>query len=59
MNTQFRSYTDILQHCTWIVVCPVNTGDGKGIGKAIPVQAWTGREGSRRLRLPDFKTVGT
>ena len=27
--------------------------------KVIPLQAWTGREGSRRLRLPDFKTVGT
>ena len=27
--------------------------------KAIPLQAWKGREGSRRLRLPDFKTVGT
>jgi hypothetical protein len=22
--------------------------------KAIPLQAWTGLEGSRRLRLPDF-----
>jgi hypothetical protein len=22
--------------------------------KAIPLQAWTGPEGSRRLRLPDF-----
>jgi hypothetical protein len=32
---------------------------GKGKGKAIPLQAWTGREGSRRLRLPDFKTIGT
>jgi len=32
---------------------------GKGKGKAIPLQAWTGPEGSRRLRLPDFKTVGT
>jgi len=31
----------------------------KGEGKAIPLQAWTGREGSRRLRLPYFKTVGT
>jgi hypothetical protein len=29
------------------------------IGKAIPLQAWTGREVSRRLRLPDFKTIGT
>jgi hypothetical protein len=28
-------------------------------GKAIPFQALTGPEGSRRLRLPDFKTVGT
>jgi len=27
--------------------------------KAIPLQAWTGPEGSRRLRLPDFKTVST
>ena len=27
--------------------------------KAIPLQAWTGLEGSRRLRLPDFKTDGT
>jgi hypothetical protein len=27
--------------------------------KAIPLQAWTGREGSRRLRLPDFKIIGT
>ena len=31
----------------------------KGKRKAIPLQAWTGREGSRRLRLPDFKTIGT
>ena len=28
-------------------------------GKEISLQAWTGPEGSRRLRLPDFKTIGT
>ena len=28
-------------------------------GKALPLQVWTGPEGSRRLRLPDFKTIGT
>ena len=28
-------------------------------GNAIPLQAWTGPEGSRRLRLPDFKTIST
>jgi len=27
--------------------------------KVIRVRTWTGPEGSRRLRLPDFKTVGT
>jgi hypothetical protein len=27
--------------------------------KAVPLQAWTGPEGSRRLRLPVFKTIGT
>jgi hypothetical protein len=28
-------------------------------GKAIPLQAWTGPEGSRKLKLPDFMTIGT
>jgi hypothetical protein len=28
-------------------------------GKAIPLQALTDPEGSRRLRLPDLKTIGT
>jgi len=31
---------------------------GKGKGIATPLQAWTGPEGSRKLRLPDFKTIG-
>jgi hypothetical protein len=28
-------------------------------GKAIPLQALAGPEDSRRLRLPDFKKIGT
>ena len=28
-------------------------------GKAVPLQAWTGPEGSRSLRLPDFMTIST
>ena len=28
-------------------------------GKAIPTQTWIGPEGSRRLRLSDFETIGT
>jgi len=38
-------------------------GLNKAVGvlkvKAIPLQVWTGPEGSRRLRLPDFRIVGT
>ena len=30
---------------------------GKGKGKAIPLQAWSTPEGSRKLRLPDFVTT--
>jgi hypothetical protein len=29
------------------------------MGKAIPIEAWTDPVGSRRLRLPDFKTIDT
>jgi len=35
------------------------TGVASGKGRAIPVQAWIGPKGSRRLRLPDFKRNGT
>jgi phosphoribulokinase len=31
----------------------------KGKGKTIQLQAWTDPEGSRRLRVSDFKTFGT
>ena len=27
--------------------------------KTIPLLTWTGPEGSRKFRLPDFKTFGT
>jgi len=27
-------------------------------GKSVPLQSWTGPEGSRKLRLPDFVTAG-
>ena len=26
-------------------------------GKAVPLQAWSGPEGSRKLKLPDFMTT--
>ena len=39
-------------------VC-VATLNGEGKGKTISVYSWTGPEGSRRMRLPDFKAFGT
>jgi hypothetical protein len=31
--------------------------EGKGKGKGIPLQAWGGPEGSRKLRFPHFMTT--
>jgi hypothetical protein len=44
----------LIKVCTVAKITTVTTE-----GKVIPLQAWTGPEGSRRLRLPDFKTIGT
>jgi hypothetical protein len=44
-----RVWTDIV---LWY-----NLNNGKGKGKAMPLQAWRDPEGFRRLRLPDFKTA--
>ena len=30
---------------------------GKGKGKSVPLQAWSGPEDSRKLRFPDFMTT--
>jgi len=30
---------------------------GVGRGKAVPIHAWSGRAGSRKLRFPDFMTT--
>jgi len=34
-----------------------NATQVKGKGKAVPLQAWSGPEGSRKLRFPDFVTT--
>ena len=34
-----------------------NSPEYKGKGKAVPLQAWSGPEGSRKLRFPDFITT--
>jgi hypothetical protein len=45
--------------CVQLEVTGNQNDNGYSKGKAIPLQALTGPEGSRRLRLPDFKTIGT
>ena len=30
---------------------------GKGKGNSVPLQAWSGPEGSRKLRFPDYMTT--
>ena len=42
-----------------VPLCILKDKIGKSKSKLIPLQAWTDLEVSRRLRLPDFKTVGT
>jgi len=46
--------------CSVVSVLVISFANSRLVNdKAIPVQAWTGPEGSRRLRLPDFKMGGT
>jgi hypothetical protein len=37
--------------------CPLLTGKVKDEGKAVLLQAWSGPEGSRKLRFPDYMTT--
>ena len=51
----------LLQLCPKVVKHPVYINSPICMyvckGKAIPLQAWTGPEGSRKLGLPDFVTT--
>jgi len=65
-NAGFEYYsTDVCMHLLCVVfycvstVLTTNRPLVRVKGKAIPLQAWTGPEGSRKLRLPDFMTIGT
>ena len=45
----------LLQNC--LMTVHLLKEKSKGKGKTTTLQAWTGPEGSRRLGLPDFKTI--
>ena len=54
VNSQAEQY---LEKCNvFYAVVTLYTSKFKK-GKAVPLQAWTGPEGSRKLRLPDFVTT--
>ena len=40
-----------------MVVVKLDITERTGKGKTIPLQAWSGPEGSRKLRSPDFMTT--
>ena len=55
-----KRFSDFSKHPGWLWCKhsqPLNIQRVKG--KAILLQAWTGPEGSRNLRLPDFETICT
>ena len=52
------SYTSTPPTPSWLAPRQIDISKVKVKVKAIPLQAWTGPEGSRSLRLPDFKTIG-
>jgi hypothetical protein len=46
-------------NCLFLLLLQIWGHEDLPKGKAIPVQAWSGPEISRKLRLPDFKTIVT
>jgi len=46
-------------HTSVMIMLQVCVQQVKGKGKACPKEARTGSEGSRKLRLPEFKTIRT
>jgi len=52
-----NKYIIISLSSTYREKCVHHLGVHKGKGKAVPIQAWTGPEGSRKLRFPDFVTT--
>jgi hypothetical protein len=59
--TRFRRQTNHFVKTRVGTVCKkaFQTVPIRGKEIAIPLKAWTGPEGSRSLRLPDFNTIGT
>ena len=46
-----------MNECVWCTGGRTMTGENKIKGKAVPLQAWSGPEGSRKLKFLDFMTT--
>jgi len=53
----FRKPAELVKFHQYLTSITRTLHEGKG--KAVPLQAWSGPEGSRKLRFPDFMTNGT
>jgi len=58
-SIQFTNSNKCIQHNVLTCDDKILSSSHNYYGKAIPLQAWTAPKGSRRLRLPDFKTIST
>ena len=55
LGEEYRSLSSLL--CSFLWNRPGNLSSCIYKGKAVPLQAWSGPEGSRKLRFPDFMTT--
>jgi len=53
----WQAYRLVNHNHSHIVSTSLNNLNGKGKGKAVLLQAWSGPDGSRELRFPDFMTT--
>jgi hypothetical protein len=52
----FLIFLKVIFNSVYCVVPAVKVTN-KGKGKAVPLQSWSGPDGSRNLRFPDFMTT--
>jgi len=62
LNPSHSSYLPAYEggtECSETLAYKIQTSENypEGKGKAVPLQAWSGLEGSRKLRFPDYMTT--